>query len=228
MKAVLTNTTLTTEAFLRHKDGYRVPVLIKTVPIRDVNGKPVGAVELFSDSSFRISIEERLKTLEKQALTDPLTGLSNRRHADAVLAAKFEELRRFGWKFGVVFVDIDGLKKINDELGHESGDHAIRLVARNLISNSRAFDVSARWGGEEFVIICENIQLGELREIAERMRSLIENSVLRVGERTLKITISIGATIVNESDSTETVVARADALMYESKMAGKNRASVRE
>ena len=216
----------TTEAYLHHKDGHRVPVLIKTIPTRDAEGRVSGAVEIFTDSSSRLALESRLHRMEEMALLDPLTSLPNRRYLETALRTRLAEMQRYGWGLGLIYADIDDFKQVNDTHGHHLGDETLRVVARNLMKNSRASDTPGRWGGEEFLIISDNVRPDTHRVIAERYRMLMESSTIPAAPAGVRITFSIGATIGLPEDTPERLVARADRLMYESKRAGKNRVTM--
>ena len=107
------------ELYLHHKDGYRVPVVTRIIPVSDRGGKVIDAVEIFREISSQIFIRERLQELERMALLDVLTGLGNRKYAQINLRARLEEMSRYGWVFGILFVDIDHFKKVNDVYGHD-------------------------------------------------------------------------------------------------------------
>lgn len=128
------------QAFLHHRAGHRVPVRIRTSPLLDADGRAVGAIEVFSENEAELAASERIGRLEQLALLDPLTGLGNRRHCEAQLQTRLDELRRYGWTFGVLFIDIDHFKQINDEFGHEAGDQVLRMVGRTLSNGVRSFD----------------------------------------------------------------------------------------
>lgn len=211
------------ELFLRHRDGHRVPVAVRVSPLRDLEGNSVGVVELFSDRSGKVAMESRLRELEALALLDPLTNLSNRRHLDGELECRVQEAQRYGLPSGVLFLDIDHFKNFNDDFGHDMGDRAIRTVANTLRSSARPFDVFGRWGGEEFVGILRNVEAEALKQIAARYRALIASSTVTTREGEQRITVSIGATLIRAEDTAESAIIRADALMYQSKQAGRNR-----
>lgn len=209
------------EAFLRHKDGHRVPVSIRTFPISNDNAS--GTVEVFVDNSSRIAFLHRIEELQRLVIIDHLTGLTNRRFIEMSLEARLSEMKRYGWSFGVLFIDIDNFKNINDLYGHETGDNVLRMIAQTFINNSRPFDTTGRWGGEEFVSIILNVDRERLFDVANRMRMLIEQSVMTIGSDLIKVTVSIGATMANSEDTVEDIIRRADRLMYHGKISGKNR-----
>jgi len=136
-------------------------------------------------------------------------------------------MARYGWRFGVIMMDIDHFKEVNDRYGHCSGDEALKMIAKTLMNSSRSFDLVGRWGGEEFISVITNTTMQRVHAIAERYRLLVEKSRLPLGESTLSLTISAGATIAAPGEDLEAVIKRADSLLYESKDAGRNQVTAR-
>jgi len=168
-----------------------------------------------------------MKQLEEMALLDPLTRLANRQHIEANLQRRLEEYTRYGWTFGVLFIDIDHFKKINDSYGHDIGDKVLKLVSLTLQNSLRPFDFLGRWGGEEFVALVVNVNEKQLVHIAERARRLLEQSQILLKQDPIKVTVSMGATMAIRGDTLEDLIKRADRLMYRSKSAGRNRVSTK-
>lgn len=216
------------EVILHHKQGHRVPVLVRVTPIRDEHGEIIGAVEVFSDNSQQKAALEEIERLRQLALLDPLTGVGNRRFIESVTHARLEELRRYGWPFGVVLADIDHFKAVNDTFGHLTGDEVLRMVARTLAYNVRAFDAVGRWGGEEFAIVVQNVSAGMLSVITERLRMLVEQSTLSTNSATVRVTVSLGVAVARSDDTPLSLFDRADQMLYQSKQHGRNRVSVEE
>lgn len=212
-----------TQLYMHHKDGHRIPVSVRVSPLKDQNGAIIGAVEMFSDISGQAANEMRVRELEKMAMLDALTQLANRNFIEKELFSRFEEKRRFQVHFGILFMDIDHFKRFNDTYGHDVGDRVLKTVADSLVSNSRPFDVYGRWGGEEFIGIIRNVFPDELQKMANRVRVVVEQSYLNHGNEILHVTLSIGATMVTDGDTIESLIKRADKLMYESKHSGRNR-----
>lgn len=211
------------QVYLHHKDGYRVPVHVRVSPIRDASGAVVGAVETFSDSTAVAALEEEVVHLRQLALLDALTEVGNRRYLDIQLAARVEECRRYGWQAGVLMIDVDRFKAINDGLGHATGDAVLRMVARTLQHNIRACDVVGRWGGEEFLVLMRAPSAAELHALAERLRALVAQSTIEHDGQTVRVTISIGMTLARPDDTPAALLARVDELMYRAKQAGRDR-----
>lgn len=210
------------EVFLHHKDGHRVPVLVRVSPVYDEQGTIRGVVEIFSDNSEKIATLSLIEDLNEKAYQDALTGLPNRRYLDKYLSARLDELSRYGWQFGLIFLDIDHFKIVNDRYEHRAGDETLRMVSRTLMYSSRSFDIVGRWGGEEFVAAVVNVNRRKLETIAERYRAMIQQSGLPLHDGLLRVTISVGATLARSTDTLESLVSRADSLMYCSKKAGRN------
>jgi diguanylate cyclase (GGDEF)-like protein len=185
----------------------------------------MGGVEIFSDSTPAVAALERVAEFEQLAYIDPLTGLANRRYAEIALNSRFEELERYNWAFGVIFIDIDRFKDVNDRFGHDIGDEVLRTVAKTLQNSVRSFDVVGRWGGEEFLAVIANVDGEELLAAANRFRALVEESSIQAVPG-LRVTISLGATIARTDDDIASILKRVDQLMYESKAAGRNAATV--
>jgi diguanylate cyclase (GGDEF)-like protein len=216
--------TLEEHLTLHHRDGHRIPIAVTVHPLKDGSGRVIGAVEIFKDE--RSAGDNKLAELERLAYLDPLTGLANRRFLEVTLLSRLNELQRFGWPFGVLFVDIDHFKDLNDRYGHEHGDRVLQMVARTLQSNTRLFDLAGRWGGEEFILVLANVDAAQLQSLAEKFRILVAGSHFKVGSDCVSVTISIGATPAQPEDTLDALVNRADQLMYRSKREGRNRITV--
>ena len=200
-----------------------MPVLVRTGPLKDRAGRVVGGVELFTDLSNILANNSRVRELEQLALLDTLTQLANRAYLQREIEARFEEMRRYGIPFGLLFMDIDFFKRFNDTYGHDVGDAVLKLVANTFTANSRAFDVYGRWGGEEFVGVIRSIDAEDLVVLGNRMRVLVNQSFLMHDEARLGVSISLGATVAKPDDTAESLIKRADQLLYRSKKEGRNR-----
>ncbi|MBM4128554.1 MAG: sensor domain-containing diguanylate cyclase [Nitrospira sp.] len=226
LKTISDGKTWEGELYLLHKNGHRVPVMTRIAPVRDPEGKIVGALEIFDDISSTTALAQKVEELKEMAFLDPLTRLANRRYIEINIKERLSELNRYGWPFGVIFADVDNLKEINDTYGHHVGDLALKMVAKTLPASLRLFDVVGRWGGDEFVAVIVNIRKKHLQDIAHRFLSLIKSSDIHLENEILKITVSIGATIAKPNDTVVSILKRADRLMYKSKVSGGDRVSI--
>lgn len=204
--------------YLHHKRGHRVPVTVKGTPIRNTDGEIVGSVEVFHTrraTDFATSHEVPLDA----AYLDPLTELGNRRFVEAHVAPLVET----GSGIGLLFIDVDHFKQINDTWGHSVGDAVLRMVGQSIAHGLQASDWPIRWGGEEFLVVTRGARMADLELTAERLRMLIEESWLDIDGQHVKVTVSIGATMVDGGEHWHEALDRADRLMYGSKAAGRNR-----
>lgn len=212
------------EVYLRHKKGHRIPVKAKSEPIRDDDGNVTGSVEVFSDASEHLACLEQVEQLTRETLRDPLTGIGNRRYAEISLNARFDEANRYGWPFGVLFMDIDKFKDVNDTHGHDVGDDVLRAVANTLAANVRSFDFVGRWGGEEFLVVMPNVgDHNTLMRLADRFRRLVAMTRVDLDDGDpLAVTVSVGATMVRPGEDVDDLMRRVDELMYASKQGGRD------
>jgi diguanylate cyclase (GGDEF)-like protein/PAS domain S-box-containing protein len=208
---------------LLHRAGFRIPVKVRSAAIRDESGEIVGAVETFQDETAHVETLQRVEELRELTYLDALTGVGNRRYAQAELEVRLAELKRHGFPFGLLFVDVDHFKEVNDLHGHEIGDAVLRLVATTFKRAARAHDFVGRWGGEEFLVVAAHAPAGTLLAIGDRFRTLVERTVTPTPAGPLSVTISVGVALARPDDTPESVVARADDLMYEAKKLGRNR-----
>jgi diguanylate cyclase (GGDEF)-like protein/PAS domain S-box-containing protein len=225
-KTLIEGQILEKELILHRKDGHHMPVFVRVVPIRDNRGDVIGATELFSDNSPKLAFIQQIEKLEQMAFIDSLTELPNRRYSATTLYSRYNELQRYGWPFGVLMIDIDKFKYVNDMYGHDVGDKVLNMVAKTLDKNKRPFDFIGRWGGEEFLAISVNVNKEELSSIAHRYRMLIEKSSIMLDAHEVSVTVSVGATLMHEEDTIESLLKRVDDLMYQSKIDGRNRVTV--
>lgn len=228
-KVMRTGDVLEEEVFLHHKQGHRLPVRTRILPMRDASGKISGAMEIFRDITSQITTREEIAELERLSLLDTLTEIGNRRFVETQLLGRLDELDRYGWVFGVLFCDIDKFKPFNDQFGHKVGDQVIKVVARTIAACVRPSDLVGRWGGDEFLAVITKVERWQLYAIAERVRSMVQASRFPArAQSELGLTISIGAALVQPGDNAERVVDRADRLLYRSKHGGMNRVTTDE
>ena len=160
--------------------------------------------------------------LEHLATHDPLTNALTRRHMNQALAQELERCRRHGRVMAILGLDLDQFKAINDVHGHQAGDQVLIRFVDRVSAQLRRGDQLSRFGGEEFVVLLPETELPEARQVAERIRAACENDPV-----TPNCTVSIGATAcLPETDTVDTLLARADAAMYRAKAAGRNRVEV--
>lgn len=173
--------------------------------------------------AMTVSLSARSETLEHAALTDGLTGMQNRRYFDDALKEYLEEFRRIEKPVGLMILDLDHFKQVNDTHGHDVGDEVLRAVANCLKGMTRYHDVVARLGGEEFAVVTPNMDAELLSKFAERIRKAIANMSVLSGNVRLKITTSVGLAVWDRKETAEDFYRRADRQLYEAKRQGRNR-----
>ena len=221
--------------------GY-VTKSILTMPVTNNDGKVIGAYQAINkidnegnDSAFTEEDVKRLslatafcgRSLESymlynEAMEDPLTGLRNRRGLHAHYERRIATLRIYE-KASIIMCDIDHFKHVNDTYGHNAGDEVLKYVANLLQSSIRIDDGAFRWGGEEFILLLPHKSTAEAIVLAERLRSLIEESVITFEGTGIKITMSFGVSEINPELTTEENVEAVDAKLYYAKEHGRNR-----
>jgi diguanylate cyclase (GGDEF)-like protein/PAS domain S-box-containing protein len=206
-----------------HRDGRRIPVEVSVSPII-VDQSREGAVALISDVSRQIAYETELQRL---ARTDGLTGLWNRRYFVELFERELSRAEREGSDLSLLMLDIDHFKSVNDEYGHAAGDAVLIGMAAHLGAQLRQVDIVGRLGGEEFGIGLPGISLEEAALVADRLRREIENLDFEIGEELVRCSVSMGVVVWSCRESFDTVLARADAALYEAKTGGRNRVVVR-
>lgn len=170
-------------------------------------------------------IRVRDEKLSQLATTDTLTGLANRGHALESLQTMLTRAQRLGRPMGVMLLDVDHFKQVNDTYGHPAGDQVLRDIAHILQANVRAYDLAARFGGEEFLVLCEGADLSATVDMAERIRAAVASRVYRLaGGQTLRTTVSVGVYAGAGSHATAMqLIELADQALYRAKQAGRNR-----
>lgn len=167
-----------------------------------------------------MELEEKNRELEKLSVSDELTRLFNRRKLDEVLEKELNRAERFGGPFGIMLIDIDHFKDVNDQYGHQVGDLTLVKFAEILNRYTRITDTPGRWGGEEFLIICPETDLHGTKHLAETIRRVIERFEFPFINHK---TASFGVAVYQQNDSLHSLVNRADQALYTAKTEGRNR-----
>ena len=212
------------EDWFMRKASEGFPVQLIVTPVLE-DGKQTGAEALFQDIAVRKRMEAELIQL---ANTDTLTGLANRRLFFERLGHEIERVRRIdGPSTGLLMLDLDHFKRINDQHGHAAGDAVLRHVAELIRRSIRGIDLAARYGGEEIVVLLPGVDAANAGQTADRLRALLNAQPLPFGGVSIVISTSIGFTLLDPADSgSDGPMARADAALYRAKSGGRNRCEV--
>lgn len=213
--------------YCRHRDGHRIPVSVRVSPVFGEDGEVVGAIETFSDDSEARVLREEVARLAEQASTDPLTGLPNRRAFDEALDLAIYRFERHGHSFGLLLLDLDRFKAVNDGHGHAIGDTLLQAVARTLSYTRRRDEIVARWGGEEFALLVQPIEgVDRVRAVADRFRAMVGSTRIAAPQGLLSVTASVGASLARKGEDAPALLERVDRLLYRSKADGRDRVTV--
>jgi two-component system cell cycle response regulator len=201
--------------------------------INDYLVRPIEQDELIARSWTQIRrkrYEERLRenyvVSVNAAVTDPLTGLYNRRYLESHFERICGRLKEEGKTISLLMLDIDHFKQVNDTYGHDAGDQVLQVVAKRVVSNLRGFDTAVRFGGEEFVILLPDAPLSAAVSTAERLCKAMSSAPVPMtnGAEAISVTASLGAaTMMAGDESLEDLLRRADAALYQAKGSGRNR-----
>lgn len=179
-------------------------------------------------SEEKVEYAAKSETFRNAALTDSLTGLQNRRYFDDTLNEYMREFAAIGKPIGIIIVDLDFFKRINDTYGHDNGDLVLRAVSICLQQQVRGHDILARLGGEEFAIVFPNVDEFSLAQLAERVRSAIEQIHLVLDGERVAISASIGGALWDRMENMSSLVKRADKHLYAAKNNGRNQVVMSE
>lgn len=202
------------------------------LPLKDANGAVAHiCVIIYDVTKVAVNSKQLLNAntqLEQLSRTDRLTGLFNRGYWEECLGVEFARHQRYGSTSSLVIFDIDHFKNVNDRYGHPAGDAVIRQVAELTRQHIRSTDLAGRYGGEEFVVLLPDTDLKGAWTFAERLRNAVEQAAVVHAEDSLKVTISLGISVLNDEPchSHSQLIERADQALYQSKEGGRNRTTV--
>jgi len=207
-------------------------VEIFTYPIFDEDGEVSHVIEYTRDITERKRSDEERKTLieelEYLSTVDPLSGLLNRRALMDFINSEVDRAQRYGRKLSLILCDVDNFKEINDTLGHSAGDEAIRAVSNVFREVVRRADVVGRYGGDEFMVVMPETSSKGAEEMAGRLLEAVKKHPLKLAKRAKRtLTLSIGvSSFSDKSDTVDILITKADAALYDSKRAGRDRVTV--
>ena len=209
--------------FLRHSNGLSVPIFVRIFPYYGDDGKIAGVIEVFRKVDGAAETAGILSELEKTAHTDRLTGASRREFGEKVLEGALQALHSRGVGFGVLLLDLDKFKPINDIHGHLAGDAVLQGVTRDIQAHLRNTDLLIRWGGDEFLVIAPHLDANSLAQFGEKLRRSVSGSTYSHNGKELAVGISAGAVLPQAGETLAALLERVDSCLYKAKEQGKNR-----
>jgi len=201
------------------RDGEPFMMELRVAPVRAAPGVVTHFIAIATDVT---EIRDQVELLERRAHTDPLTGLGNRRQLLLELGAVAVE--QDPDRLGVLMIDVDRFKEVNDAYGHETGDEVLTEIARRIASVVRGHDVVVRWGGEEFCVLLPDVETdAEVMEVAERVRTAVGDSPIASRPGEIQVTVSVGAVRTSAEVAPPDLIGSADRALYAAKESGRNR-----
>jgi diguanylate cyclase len=218
-----------TEQLTSAKSGEQIKAIVETLirstrEMRDTNRALEDRLTL---SKNEISnLQQSLEAIRAESLTDPLTGLGNRKYFDRMIGMAVQNALATGEPLSLLLFDIDHFKSFNDSYGHLTGDQVLRLVGLSLKQTIKGQDITARYGGEEFAVVLPDTALRQALTVADHIRRAVMAKELKkksTGEILGRVTISVGVSMLKAGDDTDALIERADACLYAAKRNGRNR-----
>ncbi len=211
------------DVFFRHRQGHLLPVHIRVVPVYDGDGKLAGVVEIIKDQQAAPGAGVNTDGI---AFIDPLTKLASRQYLDLRLRSRFDEMRRYGWTFGVISASIDGYEEARVKWGPDIHQQLVSMVGKTFANGLRSFDVIGRWEPHQFLAIVPILQYSDLYIISERIRGMVAKAMMLVNGQPASLTVSLGAAGANPKDSIEKILERAMLWMHRSVRKGGDQVTV--
>jgi diguanylate cyclase len=211
------------------KSGDQVKTVVESLmkSTREMRETNKALEERLTLSKNEISnLQQSLEAIRAESLTDPLTGLGNRKYFDRMIEMAVQNALASNEPLSLLMFDIDHFKSFNDSYGHLTGDQVLRLVGQSLKQTIKGQDITARYGGEEFAVVLPNTAIRQALTVADHIRRAVMAKELKkksTGEILGRVTISVGASMLKQGDDTDALIERADACLYAAKRNGRNR-----
>jgi PAS domain S-box-containing protein/diguanylate cyclase (GGDEF)-like protein len=192
--------------FLHHKDGHRVPVLVRVTPVFGSKDEICGAVEIFTDLSSKESLLKDIQALAQPGLQSSLTGLPTKQYLEMHLKLKLVEWSEFKHPFGIFLIKADGLEEVKDKQGQDTVENILKVLSNTLIHNVDPCDIVGDWKEGEFLGIVGHADKEKLANHASRYNLLLEKSDLSAGETTISFTFSVASALAQAGDTFEKLI----------------------
>lgn len=195
--------------FVRHREGYRIPVRVSTIPIRNQRGTIIGAAETFNLQTVAPSPDRRSNTLEDYGCLDDLTGIPNHAFTESQLCERLRTFSEHGIPFSVLCLAVERMSFFRRSYGQEASETILRVLAQTLKNTLRPMDILGRWMGDQFLVILDNCSAEVAGKVAERVQGIVSSASIEWWGDELKVNIMIGWTTVVADDTAESIADRA-------------------
>jgi len=210
------------DMYLQHRGGYRVPVRVRAVPLRDRNGSILGVAETFEERSKFPRPDRRRRKLEAAGCLDPSTGLASPRFVESQILQHLILLERHAIPFGILQVEVERLQHFQELRGREAVDEILRVVGQTLVNSLRHTDVVGLWGSDRFVIVVTFCQAAALTKVGQRLHWIVPRAAIPWWGDQLSVSISAGITAARAVDTVETILQRSERALEKSRNQGGN------
>ena len=204
------------EVYMLHKLGQRVPVLVQAMPMQEEE-KTLGAVEIFHDISPLKFAQARIRELTDVAFLDKLTQVYNRAGLEKIINTWFKDFKANNYPFGILFIDVDHFKQVNDQYGHHIGDQILVGIGSRLKKELRQADIIGRWGGDEFLVLLNEVTHESIERVIQKIREVLNLQPYLTDRGELSVQSSLGGVVPTTTDTLDILIKKADQLMYADK-----------
>jgi diguanylate cyclase (GGDEF)-like protein/PAS domain S-box-containing protein len=208
------------EVYMLHKLGQRVPVLVQAMPMKE-DEQTLGAVEIFHDISPLKFAQARIRELTDVAFLDKLTQVYNRAGLEKIIDTWFKDFKAYNYSFGIIFIDVDKFKQVNDQYGHHIGDQILAGIGSRLKKELRQADIVGRWGGDEFLVLLNEVTHESIERVIKKIREVLNHQPYITDHGELSVLCSLGGVVPTTTDNLDILIKKADQLMYGDKKKNK-------
>ena len=195
--------------FIRHKQGHRVPVIARIIPVRNEIGEIIGIIELFADNTQKEMEQAKIKALTKAAYVDSLTELPSKQYIQGRLLTMLQNLPRNKDSFSILYINIDRFREVNQQYGISIADKILKMVGQSLLACIQDPDLVGRWHGASFIVICGHSKKSLTLLLADKIKSLIAQSSFTLNNNPVHISVSIGYATAQSFDTLDSLVEKA-------------------
>jgi diguanylate cyclase (GGDEF)-like protein len=214
------------KVFIKHKEGYPIPVNMRVFPLPSTDHNPPAALISLQETSPKVVLPHKAFELMRMDLLDPLTQLGNRHYTEMHLMSRLDEMKKYGLSLGVLLFAIDGLQNYTEAYGSKTGEKIIRVIGLTLTRNVRFFEVTGRWDEDKFLMVLLNVDFNTLNLISNKLRLLVEQATILTQDKYIRTTVSTGGTLARPSDTLESLINRIETNLAHSQSKGINKVTL--